>query len=99
MEDVSESWGPMTAATNVITLNRDPVAMARHRLTYYICKSRSSETGWAVVCRTDYAKALTHSNELGARYYQSSSTLADRIDDLLNDENMGEEIPKEAYLK
>lgn len=99
MEDVQESWGPMTAATNVITINRDPVAAARNRLTYYICKSRSSQVGWAVVCRTNYANARTHDVNLGCRYYQSASTLADKIDDLLDDASLGTEIPPEKYLK
>ena len=100
MEDASESWGPMTSAVNVITLNRDPIAAANHRLTYYLCKSRSGETGWAVVCRTNYANCVTHSDKLGARYYQSASTLANKIDDLLTLDGMTEqsEISKQQCL-
>lgn len=83
MEDVSESWGVMEMATNVITLNRSPEAKQRERLTYYIAKSRSNETGIAVVCKSDYATATTHSDELGATWYSDQRTMEDRIDNLL----------------
>ena len=92
MEDVAESWGPMCTATNVISLNRDPVSAARNRLAYYICKSRSSETGWAVVCRTDYAKAMTHGNKLGATYYRGSGSMSDKVDALIG-KYSNQEIP------
>lgn len=94
MEDVSEAYGPMQLATNVLTINRDPLAKARNRLTYYIDKSRSNETGWAVVCRTNYAHAITHSNILGATYYRGTSTMADKLDTLL-EKYPGREVPFE----
>lgn len=84
MEDVNESFGPMQSATNVWSINRDPTAAARGRLTYYIDKSRSSETGWAVVCRTNYAHSITHSDDLGATYYRGASTHGDKLDQLLD---------------
>jgi hypothetical protein len=82
-EDVHESYGPIQEATNVITINRDPVAKARNRLTYYVDKSRSSETGFAVVCRTDFASGTTHSDKLGGCWYRGTDTMADNVDDLL----------------
>lgn len=98
MEDVSESYGPMQLATNVISINRDPKAKAMNRLTYYIDKSRSNDTGWAIVCRTNYAHAITHSNKLGATYYRGASTMAQKIDDLLRDYT-NKEIPFEVLAK
>jgi hypothetical protein len=93
MEDVHESYGVMQEATNVITMNKDAVAKARKRMTYHIDKSRSSETGFAIVARTDFARAITHSDELGSIWYRGTSTLADQVDDLLaNPENNGQEI-------
>lgn len=83
IEDVSEAFGPMQTATNVITLNRDPNAMAKGFIIYNICKSRSNDTGWAVVCKSDYPRALTHSNRLGGYYYRGQSTPADRVDHFL----------------
>jgi replicative DNA helicase len=84
MEDVMESWGPMTAATNVISINRDPAAEAKGRVTFYICKSRSSEKGVAVVCRSNYSHSITHSNDLGGAWYRGETTMADKIDTLLS---------------
>jgi hypothetical protein len=93
MEDVHESYGVMQEATNVITMNKDAVAKARKRMTYHIDKSRSSETGFAIVAKTDFARAITHSDELGSIWYRGTSTLADQVDDLLaNPENNGQEI-------
>jgi hypothetical protein len=84
MEDVSESYGPIQLATNVLSMNRDGQAKARNRLTFHIDKSRSNETGWAVVCRTNYGHSITHANWLGGTYYRGSSTMADTIDTLLD---------------
>jgi hypothetical protein len=60
MEDVMESWGVMTKATNVLTINRSPTDMAKNRVIFYLCKSRSSETDFAFCCKSDYARATTH---------------------------------------
>lgn len=83
MEDVLESWGPMTSATNVISINRSPEDIVKDRVVFYICKSRSSETGIAVVCRSKYAAAVTHAEELGCTYYRGSHTMTDRLEELL----------------
>jgi hypothetical protein len=96
MEDVAESWGVMTAATNVLTLNRDQHAAMNQRLTFYVAKSRSSEVGRAIVAKTDYAKCITHDDDLGGTWYRGSNTMADRIDDLLAKYN-GKPIPDIAH--
>lgn len=98
MEDVMESWGPMTTATNVISINRDPVAQAKNLVTFLICKSRSSEVGWAVVCRSNYAAAQSHSPEAEATWYRGTSPMSEKIDTLLED-NKGREIPWQTVLK
>lgn len=83
MEDVQESWGPMTAATNVWTINRSPEDKIKNRLLYHIDKSRSSEVGFIVVCRTDYPRATTHGDKLGATYYRGSSSHGDKLDEYM----------------
>lgn len=83
MEDVSESFGPMMVATNVISINRTEKDAAQDRITFYISKSRSNETGWAVVCRSDFARAMTHSTRLGSVYYRSSHSPTERIDQFI----------------
>jgi hypothetical protein len=93
MEDAAESWGPITQATNVISINRNEAAKAKGLVTFYIDKSRSSETGYAVVCKSDYGRAITHSNELGAVYYRGV-TAVEKIDQLMEQYNNGtHEIP------
>lgn len=83
MEDVMESWGPMTAADTVISLNRSPKDIKDNKLTFYICKSRSGDVGWAVTCKSDYSICRTHSNELGAVAYRGNSNPADLIDQII----------------
>ena len=91
MEDVLESWDVMTMATNVITLNRDVSASHNNRLTYYVCKSRSSEVGKAIVANTCYAKCVTHADFLGGVWYRGSETLSDQIDRFMQTK-LGQEI-------
>ncbi len=64
-EDVMEAWGPITTATNVITVNRSPAAMAGGWLTYFLDKSRSSSTQLAVTTFERYAQCVSHANEFG----------------------------------
>lgn len=84
MEDVMESWGVMTAAATVISINRTAVDAERKKLTYLLCKSRSGETGWAVVCNTDYDRCRTHSNSLGAFWYRGEDGVGERSSDIMN---------------
>ena len=92
MEDVHESFGVMQEATNVITMNRDPLAKVQNRLTYFIDKSRSNDTGFAVIARSNYKHAITHSDDLGCIWYRGVTTPADKVNDLLTQENSGIEI-------
>lgn len=97
MEDVMESFGPMTSATNVISINRSPLAESKGLITFYICKSRSSEKGWAVACRSNYQNSITHSNELGATWYRGTATMDDKIDSLLT-EYRNKAVPETKFL-
>ncbi len=90
--DVSEAYGPCMNATNILTINRDHNAMAKGVVTYLLCKSRSSETGYAIMCKSDYSRAITHSNALGGTWYRGTATMTDRIDDMLGNFN-GQAIP------
>lgn len=85
VEDISEAFGIAMSATNVLTLNRDPKAQENNRLTFYIVKSRSSETGWAVTARSDYSRAFTHGDELGGTAYRGTDTMEQIIDSLLQE--------------
>ncbi|CAB4127299.1 41 helicase [uncultured Caudovirales phage] len=83
LEDVAETWGAMTTATNVISFNRSPDAQAKNRATFHICKSRSGEIGWSIVTQTRFDVAMTHGDKLKATYYRGTSLMDERIDDLL----------------
>jgi hypothetical protein len=97
-EDSSESFGPAMVATNIITLNRSPMAQIRNRVTFLICKSRSSETNIAVVCGSRYSCCVTHKDELGCTWYKGLSTMDQRIDDLMV-QYKNAEIPDLLVLK
>lgn len=92
MEDVAESFDPMQMAGIVISINKDELAAVSNRLTYKICKNKLNEKGYAIVCRSDYARGRTHGNDLGATWYRGSSPMADKVDYLLS-QYMGTEIP------
>lgn len=98
MEDVMESWGPMTTATNVISINRDPLMQAKNLVTFLICKSRSSEVNWAVVCKSNYAAAQSHAPDAPCTWYRGTSPMSERIDSMLAGYG-GKEIPWEEVLK
>lgn len=86
MEDVAESWGAMAKVTNVITVNRSPADMQKNRLTYYIVKSRSSGTGRAIVARTNFDRAIAHSDCSGygaAWYFGSRMIPGEELDSYL----------------
>lgn len=97
MEDVLESWGAMTTATNVITLNRDGLAATKNRMTFHIVKSRSNETGWSIVSKTAFDICQTHGEDLTATCYRGSNTLDGQIDDLLV-QHAGAALPETYYL-
>lgn len=87
MEDVAEAFGTMMIASNVITLNRGPRAKNENWLTYYVAKSRSNQTGTAIVARTNFASSLTHSEKLGAFGYIGVETKDAVANAWLNDPN------------
>lgn len=83
MEDVMETWGAMTAAATVISINRTDEDAEMGLLTYLLCKSRTGETGWAVVCKTDYDRCRIHSNDQGAFWYRGGDGLGDMSVDIM----------------
>ncbi len=98
-EDVHESFGPMQKATTVVTLNRDQRAEADGFITYYICKSRSNEKGWAILAKSDFSNARSHHASFGATYYRGQSTPGARCADLFR-KNKGQQIHDiDAVLK
>lgn len=91
MEDVNESYGPCQIATNVITINRDPYCEALGYVIYFLSKSRSSETGWAVACKSNFAHAVTHSAKLGCTWYKGNVPLGSQVE-LMMQANRGQAI-------
>lgn len=96
MEDVSESWGPMTVATNVLSINRNE--SYGDRVIYHLCKSRSSETGMSVLAKSDYTKATTHSNALGSLVYKGTTSVAEIDEGILN-QYLGKTLPFEKVME
>jgi replicative DNA helicase len=83
MEDVMETWGAMTAAAIVVSLNRSDLDAEMGKLTFLICKSRSSETGWAVVCNSNYDICRTHSNDMGFFSYRGTESIGEKSADIM----------------
>lgn len=83
MEDVMESWGPMTTATNVISINRPPEAQSRNVTGFYICKSRSSEVGVVFLAKSNFACARSHWPTGECEEYRLSAVNGDRVEKLL----------------
>lgn len=96
MEDVMESWGPMTAAATVISMNRDEDDIRNKKLTYLLCKSRSGETGWAMVVNTDYDACLVHSQENGYFYYRGERNISDQSVGLMT-AYRNQEVTKDGF--
>lgn len=83
-EDVAETFGAIQTATNVLTLNRDPVSAANNVITWGIAKSRSGETGHAILTRSFYHMARTHWNDpKDSTWYRGSVSMADKVQELL----------------
>jgi replicative DNA helicase len=93
LEDIHESFAIVHSATTVITLNRSDASKAKGLMTFYVCKSRSSETGWAVVCETEFHKSLTHHLASRATAYRGSSSPEEQLENLLN-AHSGKDIPR-----
>jgi hypothetical protein len=96
-EDASEAYGPMMTAANVLTLNRPPELYAKGLVTWYIDKSRSGETGWAVCCKSDYGKAITHAPWLGGIRYRGSSNMVEQMD-VYMEQYFNGTVPEEIAL-
>jgi replicative DNA helicase len=97
MEDVRESWDVMTMATNVISINRNVESAQQNRVTFYVCKSRSSEVGRAIVARSNYAASLSHSPGMGGCWYRSDSALLDQVEHFLRIRNGQEVTQKDIH--
>lgn len=74
-EDVNESYGPIQKASNIITINRSPIAERMGLITYGISKSRSNKTGVAVIAKADFEKSTTHSNSMGGMSYHGTKCI------------------------
>jgi replicative DNA helicase len=95
-EDANESSGPAHQATNTFTINRSPDDERRGIITFYMGKSRSSEKGWAICCRSNYGNAITHSDSLGCCWYRGDVPLGDAAEYLML-HNMNKEIPYKEW--
>lgn len=99
MEDVAEAWGPMTIATTVISLNRSPEDEIKQRLTYYICKSRSSEKGYAVVAKTHYDMSLSHLPDEPAVCYKGTTPQSHKVTDEIFEQYKNQYLPPDLLGK
>lgn len=85
MEDVMEAWGPMTTATNVISINRPPGMQSRGVTGFLVLKSRSSEVNVVFLAVSNFACARSHWPSWDCQEYRLSSVNGDRVEKLLED--------------
>ena len=93
-EDIGEAWAPCERTSAAIVIQRSVDAERQGWAAYLIDKSRTSPTGDVVICKSDFSRYLTHTDVLGAAWYKSSGTLAERLGDLL-EQHSGGAIPSE----
>ena len=65
IESVAESWGPIQAADNVLTLSKTREDEQKGYLNIYLAKSRMNKKGILFRCRSKYDFGITHSDKLG----------------------------------
>lgn len=82
-DDVSECFGIMMIATNVVTINRSEEDKQKGLVTFYVAKSRSSITGTAVMCRSAYRCSRSHHESLGYTTAVTSVPIRDDVERLL----------------
>jgi hypothetical protein len=97
-EDVSECWGAIMSATNVITLNRPPQAQMAGRITFLITKSRSASVNYAVTCYSNFAQSVTHSDSLGYVSYFGTSEMQGVIHSYMKSGQCRAVTPEEAII-
>jgi len=83
-EDVSESYGPIQQATNVITINRSEQATEQNMITYYIGKSRGNQAGVRIVADSNFAANMSHSNAFRAVRYIGQYSHEQAVQQLLS---------------
>lgn len=96
VEDSDEAFGPMQVATNVLTLNRDLWCERNDWVIWFISKSRSNMTGWAIAARSKFSHCRTHDNALGALYYHGNAPLDQQLAVLAQQGHMGKEVTPEV---
>jgi hypothetical protein len=96
-EDVMESFAAMTPAANIITINRDHYSEHAEFVTFYVSKSRSNETGTAIVCRSRYSCARTHWHNMAAMWYKGNVPLGSQIETLASHFADGQMVPRELF--
>jgi hypothetical protein len=94
-EDVAEAYGPIQTATNVFTINRGPDEQRKGRTVFGLGKSRSSETGFAIVCQGDWGRSISHSPRHPCTWYRGTKSMTDKLDQFLNTYNGGA-VPQEV---
>lgn len=95
IEDSNEAFAPMQNVANVISINRDATCKENSTMILHVCKSRTGDTGWAVVCNTRFGSCVTHHDALGATAYRGSASRSEVAKDLLAQFN-GKTVPDNA---
>jgi KaiC/GvpD/RAD55 family RecA-like ATPase len=85
MEGVSESFGIMQIASNVLTINRSDDNKQQNKCYIYVAKSRSSETGTYLVSEVDMGRSLMFGPSLPASTGRSGKDGKAVVEELLDE--------------
>jgi hypothetical protein len=100
IDDVADAYVISNLVTNFISINRSPVDAQQDRVTFYVCKSKNSKTGRAIVARSAYGSRITHDEALGSIAYDDSVTFGGEMELVMADKkNNGKVMLTDDILK
>jgi replicative DNA helicase len=84
---IGDSYKISNIVTNFISINRSPDFANKNKMILYVCKSKNSKTGRAIVCKTAFGSRLSHADELGSVGYDNSVIFDNEIDVVMANKN------------
>lgn len=98
IESVAESWGPIQAADNVLTLSKTREDEQKGYLNIYLAKSRMNKKGILFRCRSKYDFGITHSDKLGVDALVNPKEIAyQKIQEIADSHSAPEETEDEEF--
>lgn len=99
IDSIGDSYKISNIVTNFITINRSDDFAEKNKMILYVCKSKNSSTGRAIVCKTAFSSRLSHADGLGSIGYNNSIVFDNEADLMMADKkNHGKVFTTEQIL-